>query len=69
MFTNKEINSLNEFEKWVKDKLEIYWKYLKEPHNSFLWKILKEINEYREEFYSEQRERDFNAQEEQKEIE
>ena len=68
--TNKEnINSFNEFEEWVKDRLKIYWKDLKEPHNSFLWKVLKEVNEYREMFYSEQRERDFNAQEEQKEIE
>jgi hypothetical protein len=65
--TEEKFNSLDEFAIWVRNRNE-FMNSWKELNNTFLWKILKEITSYREEFLQEQRERDYNALEEQKEI-
>jgi hypothetical protein len=44
---NEKINSLDEFEKRIRSRNEFLNKW-KELNNTFLWKILKEIKEYRE---------------------
>jgi predicted ATP-dependent Lon-type protease len=57
---DEKFNSLDEFEKWIKK-----WDIPK------IWKefIIRKIQKYKEEFYSEQREKNYNAEIEQKEIE
>jgi hypothetical protein len=58
---NEKINSLDEFEKWIRNNSWFYFEGNKEI-------VLNKIHEYHEEFLQEQRDFESRIQDEQKEI-